>query len=139
MAPLFVAASAGIILPLGLVHLLLTFSGDKLYPRDSELRARLTRVSPVLTNETTMWNCWIGFNASHGAGLIVFSAVYGYLALSNSTFLFRSWYLLLLGLLQLVGYTILARLYWFSVPFRALLLATALYAIALALHAVGLT
>ena len=30
----------------------------------------MKNTSPVLTGETTMWNAWIGFNASHSAGAI---------------------------------------------------------------------
>jgi len=39
----------------------------------------------------------------------------------------------LLGLLLLVGYAVLAKLYWFSVPFRGVLLSAALYVAGLAL------
>ena len=82
-----------------------------------------------------MWKAWIGFNASHSYGLILFGAVYGYLALVHPAFLFQSWFLLALGLLFLAGYAILGRLYWFSVPFRGILLATALYVGALVVAA----
>jgi hypothetical protein len=64
-----VAASAGVTLLLGLIHLLYTFRGRKLHPRDPDLYVRLTEVSPVLTRETTMWKAWVGFNASHGFGV----------------------------------------------------------------------
>jgi hypothetical protein len=128
---LLIAACAGVILVLGLAHLLLTFHGSKLHPRDVELHAKLKQVSPVLTRETTMWRAWVGFNASHSYGAILFGAVYGYLAIAHSAFLFQSWYLLLLGLLFLSGYVVLGRLYWFRVPFRCMLLATVLYGTAL--------
>lgn len=134
LASSLIAASATIILLLGLIHLLYTFHGPKLHPRDPELEARLKAVSPVITRETTMWKAWVGFNASHSYGAILFGAVYGYLALRHSAFLFQSWYLLVLGLLLLAGYIILGKLYWFSVPFRSILLATALYVVGLILN-----
>ena len=124
---MLIAGSAAIILLLGLVHLFYTFRGPKLHPRDPELRARLEAVSPVITRETTMWKAWIGFNASHSYGAILFGAVYGYLALFHPGFLFLSAYLLLVGALLLGGYVFLAKRYWFSVPFRGILLAAALY------------
>jgi hypothetical protein len=124
---LLIAGSAAIILLLGLVHLLYTFRGPKLHPRDPELRARLEAVSPVITRETTMWKAWIGFNASHSYGAILFGAFYGYLALVHARFLFQSGYLLLVGALLLGGYVFLGKRYWFSVPFRGILLAAALY------------
>ena len=35
------------------------------------------------TKETTMWRCWVGFNASHSMGLILFGLAFGYLALAH--------------------------------------------------------
>jgi len=131
LAVALIAASAAIILLLGLVHLLYTFRGRKLHPRDAELEARLREVSPVLTRQTTMWKAWVGFNASHSFGAIFFGAVYGYLSLAHSEFLFRSPFLLSAGLLLLLGYAFLSKRYWFSVPFRGIVLATVLYAAAL--------
>lgn len=125
-----VAASSAIVLLLGLAHLLVTFRGPKLLPRDLELQVRMKEVSPVITRQTTMWKCWVGFNASHSYGLILFGAVYGYLALAQGQFLFRSVFLLSLGLVVLLGYAFLAKRYFFHIPLRCVLLATFLYALA---------
>jgi hypothetical protein len=134
VAASLVAASAAIILLLGLIHLLYTFYGPKLLPRDRELQTRMQQVSPVITRQTTMWKAWVGFNASHSHGLILFGAVYGYLALAHSDFLFQSVFLLSLGLILLFGYVFLAKKYFFRVPFRGVLLATFLYALALIIN-----
>jgi hypothetical protein len=88
LATSLVAASAAVILLLGLIHLLYTFRGRKLHPRDAQLEARLREVSPVITRETTMWKAWVGFNASHSFGAILFGAVYGYLSLAHGSLLF---------------------------------------------------
>src|SRR5580700_12010980 len=95
----FIAASAAVILLLGLTHLLYTFRGPLLHPRDPELTAKMMTVSPVITPETTMWRAWIGFNATHSFGLILFGLVYGYLALAHRDFLFQSDFLLAVGLM----------------------------------------
>ena len=129
------AASAAVIFVLGALHLWYTFRGNKLHPRDLELRVRLEQAPLVLTRQTTMWKAWVGFNASHSFGALLFGAVYGYLAVVHRDFLFQSRFLLSLGLLVLVAYAILGKRYWFSVPFRGILLATALYVIALVLAA----
>jgi len=131
VAPWLVAGSSAIVLVLGLIHLLYTFNGPKLLPRDRELQTRMQEVSPVITRQTTMWKAWVGFNASHSYGLILFGAVYGYLALAHSAFLFRSVFLLSLGLTLLFGYVFLAKRYFFRIPLGAVLLATFLYALAL--------
>ena len=131
LPPLLIAASAAIMLVLGLLHLRYTFHGAALLPRDRALRARMEEVALVITRETTVWKAWIGFNASHAFGLIFFGAAYGYLALMHGAFLFQSWFLLALGLLLLGVYTLLARRYWFSVPFGGAVASAALYLAAL--------
>ena len=131
IAASLVAASAATILLLGLMHLPYTFCGPKLSPRDRELQTRMQQVSPVITRQTTMWKAWVGFNASHSYGLILFGAVYGYLALAHSDVLFQSVFLLSLGLILLFGYAFLARRYFFNIPLWGVLLATLLYALAL--------
>jgi hypothetical protein len=131
LAPYLLTGSAAVVLLLGLLHLLYTFYGPQLRPRDPELQVRMSSVSPVISRETTMWKTWVGFNASHSFGLILFGVVYGYLALAHPAFLFDSFFLLVVGLALLSGYAILARRYWFSIPFRAILLSIVLYLMAL--------
>ncbi|ROZ64963.1 hypothetical protein [Ramlibacter sp. WS9] len=130
----FIAAGAVIALVLGLIHLLYTYRGNKLHPRDDALKARMTEVSPVLTRETTMWRCWIGFNASHSFGVIFFGVLYAYLPLAHSRMFFESPFLLAVGLAVLVGYVTLARRYWFSIPFRGVVTSTVLYVLGLVVH-----
>jgi hypothetical protein len=115
-ASLLVTASAATILALGVVHLVYTFFGPKLTPRDAALRARMSEVSPVLTRRTTMWRAWLGFNASHSLGAILFGLVYGHLALVEPRLLFDSPFLLGLGASMLLAYAAVGRAYWFSVP-----------------------
>jgi hypothetical protein len=127
MARVLVAASAAIVALLGALHLFHTFRGPGLLPRDRELHARMQEVSPVITRQTTMWRAWIGFNASHGLGLILFGLVFGYLAAVHGAVLLRSCFLLSAGVIVLAGYVLLARRYFFRVPLRAILLAALLF------------
>ncbi len=122
------AASAGIVGLLGLAHLLFTFLGPKLRPRDESMVEAMENATPTLTPRTTIWKMWIGFNASHSLGLLLFSAVYGYLALAQSELLFDSLFLQMLGLALLAAYVLLARLYWFVTPLLGAGLALLLYA-----------
>lgn len=120
-------ASAVVMSLLGIAHLLFTFYGPKLRPRDPDLRTRMETVSPIISRETSMWRAWIGFNASHSFGALLFGAIYGYLSLLHRAFLLQSTFLLSVGLLLLVGYVVLAKRYWFSTPFRGVVLAAVLY------------
>ena len=130
----FIAAGAAIALVLGLLHLFYTYRGTKLHPRDEALKVRMQEVSPVLTRETTMWRTWIGFNASHSFGAILFGLLYAYLPLAHARMFFASPFLLAVGLTLLAGYVVLGRLYWFSIPFRGVVTATVLYLLGLIVH-----
>jgi uncharacterized membrane protein len=132
LAKIFMIASATIILVLGTVHLIYTFWGTKLTPRDPGLQMSMKKISPVITKETTMWRTWIGFNASHSMGAILFGLIYGFLALRHETLLFGSPFLLIVGLTMLSGFFILGKLYWFSVPFRGISLSLICYIISIA-------
>ena len=131
------AGSALTILLLGSLHLLYTFRGKKLFPRDTHLERQMDLVSPVLTSRTTMWRAWIGFNASHSFGAMFFGLVYGYLALRLPDVLFHSHFLLLVGLALLLGYAWLGKVYWFWIPFTGSVLSTGLYVAALVVNWMG--
>jgi hypothetical protein len=127
LAVQFMLGSAAVIGLLGAIHLLYTFRGNKLHPRDPALRARMEAVSPVLTAETTMWRTWIGFNASHSCSALLFGLVYGYLALVEPRVLFGSLFLQALGLAFLGFFAFLGRAYWFRIPFRGIVVSGALF------------
>lgn len=129
---LFVAASAGIVGLLGLAHLVLTYRGPKLRPRDRSLVQAMDNVAPVITRQTTIWRMWMGFNVSHSMGLLLFGAVYGDLALVHGEILFGSAFLQAVGLATLVGFVVLAKRYWFITPLIGASLATILYILGIA-------
>src|SRR4030095_1513662 len=110
------ALSAGILFVVGLLHLVYTFWGPKLTPRDPALRIRMGEVSPVISKETTMWRCWVGFNASHSMAAMLFGLIYGFLAIVHTQLLFSSAFLLVVGLAMVLGFVVLAKVYWFSRP-----------------------
>ena len=75
-ARILMVLSASIIFTLGVVHLVYTFWGPNLTPREPALQISMSQISPVISKETTMWRCWVGFNASHSMGLILFGLVW---------------------------------------------------------------
>lgn len=121
------AISAGIILALGVIHLIYTFVGSKLLPRDPALQAAMDQMHPGITRETTMWRAWVGFNASHSMGAILFGLIFGFLALCHAELLFGSVYLLSVGFAMLAGFFVLGRVYWFSAPFAGIAASLACY------------
>jgi hypothetical protein len=132
-ARILMVLSASIILTLGAVHLVYTFWGPQLTPREPALQVSMSQISPVITKETTMWRCWVGFNASHSMGLILFGLVFGFLALARGQLLFQSPFLLVVGLATLGGFVVLSKVYWFSSPFTGTSIALACYVASIAL------
>ncbi len=132
-AKILMVLSASIILTLGVVHLVYTFWGTKLTPRDPEIEISMSQTSPVITRETTMWRAWIGFNASHSMGLILFGLVFGFLALAHSELLFQSPFLLVVGLALLGGFVVLCKLYFFRVPLAGVGISLVCYVASIAL------
>ena len=86
-----------------------------------------------MTNETTMWRCWVGFNASHSMGLILFGLVFGFLALAHGQLLFQSPFLLVVGLAMLGGFVVLCKVYFFSGPLTGISISLACYVASIAL------
>jgi hypothetical protein len=126
-AKLLMVISAAIAFTLGALHLFYTFWGSKLTPRDPALQITMSQISPVITKETTMWRAWVGFNASHSMGLILFGSVFGFLALAHDQLLFRSPFLLVVGLAMLGGFVVLCKVYFFSVPLTGISISLACY------------
>jgi hypothetical protein len=125
--------SASILFILGTVHLVYTFWGTSLAPRDPALQVTMSRISPVLTKETTMWRCWMGFNASHSMGLILFGLIYGYLAMAHDQLLFRSPFLLLVGLVMIGCLIVVCGLYFFRAPLICVSISFLFYVVSIAL------
>ncbi len=136
-ARILMVFSASIVLTLGVLHLVSTFWGPSwgpsLTPRDPALQISMSQSSPIMTNETTMWRCWVGFNASHSLGLILFGLIFGYLALAHGQLLFRSPFLLVVGLAMLGGLVVLCKVYFFSWPLTGISISLACYVASIAL------
>ena len=126
-ARILMVISASIVFALGAIHLVYTFRGPDLTPRDPALQAAMNQIAPVITKETTMWRCWVGFNASHSMGLILLGFVFGYLAFVHCQLLFQSPFLLFVGFAMLAGFLVLCKVYFFSAPLKGIGMALACY------------
>ncbi|MDP4567938.1 hypothetical protein Q8O96_02650 [Pseudomonas sp. LPH60] len=128
LAPALIVASSAIVLLLGSLHLIYTFASDKFQPRDPALAERMRQVSPMISGQTSLWRAWVGFNASHSLGAMLFGLVYGYLAWLHPALLLEARGLLLIGLGFLASLWLLAIRYWFRIPQAGISLALVLFA-----------
>ena len=115
---------------LGTVHLLYTFFTNKFDARDDQVTAAMKNTSPVLTNETSVWKAWIGFNASHSLGAILVAAVYIPLAVGHMGLIVGSLWFSMLPVVVGFSYLALARRYWFKIPFTGVLISTVCFTLA---------
>ena len=77
---------------------------------------------------------WIGFNASHSMGAMLFGLLYGCLAWNHAEMLFSSIFLMVLGGAMLAGYLVLGRIYWFRIPLAAISVASVCYTGSIVAH-----
>ena len=126
---ILISTSAAITLLVGAVHLYATFFGPLLRPRDPLLEGQMKQVSPVVTNQITMWNGWIAFNANQSLGLLLFGVLYSYLSIFQFQVLLETEFLLLVGAVFLVGVLVVAKYYLFVRPVRAFGISFVLYVV----------
>jgi len=107
-------------LVLGLLHTAYTiadtYNPRKLIPYKSGVMGLMKESTLALTKETDMWRAWVGFNISHGVGILFFSATFLYFATFHVAFLKSSLFLLLAAPAISLTYLILSIKYWFRIP-----------------------
>ena len=128
MAQILLIIGASIFGVLGTVHLLYTFFTNKFEAYDSSVTEAMKGTSPILTKETSIWNAWVGFNASHSLGAILVAAVYIPLTTSYFYIIQQSAWFSSLPVLIGLSYLILAKKYWFKIPFFGVLVSTICFA-----------
>ncbi len=116
-----------IFIVLGSIHLFYTFFTNKFYSRNTHVNAEMKSSHPILTQSTTIWKAWIGFNASHSIGVLFFGIINLYLSINHSDSLQADHFLLILNILVAGFYVWLGKKYWFDVPFTGALITLVCY------------
>lgn len=108
---------------LGAVHLKYTFA-DLKHPRyftaeDKTLLPLMqntrVRIIGARKNKHSFWRGYMGFHVSHSAGILAFTAIYLSLSFIDPVIIFHP----LMSVLLVgggVGYAVMARCFWFSIP-----------------------
>jgi len=116
---LFILGTVPFIL-LGAIHILYSvrdaWSPKKLTPYDDSVRVSMQRSTLALTRQTTMWRAWLGFNISHGIGVLFFGLIYLTLAISDFALITRITLLQYFALTVSVSYLVLSVKFWFHIP-----------------------
>lgn len=116
---LFILGTVPFIL-LGAIHILYSvrdaWSPKILTPYDDSVRVSMQKSTLALTRQTTMWRAWLGFNISHGIGVLFFGLVYLTLAISDFALITKIALLPYFALAVSVSYLVLSVKYWFYIP-----------------------
>lgn len=108
---------SSIILFLGCAHMYFTFFTDKFSSKNKTVLDEMKNSSLILTKETTIWKAWIGFNASHGSGVIFIALINLYLVIFHFSLFESNHFLYIFNIVTIAFYLWLAKRYWFSAPF----------------------
>jgi hypothetical protein len=101
---------------LGVVHIIYTFFTDKFSVYDLSVLNGMKSTSPRISKDTTVWDAWVGFNASHSLGLILFAVVYIPLTVNHIDLVKGSIWFSSIPVVFTVSYLFLAYRYWFKIP-----------------------
>ncbi|MFM4702542.1 LIC_13387 family protein [Aeromonas bivalvium] len=107
-------------LVLGILHTAYTitdiFTPKKLIPYQSDVMGLMKSSSLAITKETNMWRAWVGFNISHGIGMLFFSVTYLYLSTFYTSLLESSVFFMSAAPIISSLYLALSKKYWFRIP-----------------------
>ncbi len=116
-AQTLIIIGATVIGVLGFAHFIYVLATNKFNAFDEQVTIGMKNTSPVITKHTSMWRAWLGFNYSHSFGVLWVPFVYIPLALNHMPILQNSIWLTLLLPIMALTYTVLAKRYWFAIPF----------------------
>ena len=118
---------------LSLAYLYFTFFTNKFSICNAEIEKGMQSSHPVLTSETTVWNAWIGFNASHSSGGMFMAAIIIYLAGFEWQFFAASLFIQLLTIGTTLFLLLVGKKYWFDKPNNGIRVAFMCYVLAFTL------
>lgn len=127
---ILIVIGSSIFLILGSIHLFYTFFTSKFTPRNSAVEQEMKNTSPILTKQTTVWNAWVGFNASHSLGAIFLGLVNILLITQYFSVAHDSLTLQIINLSTILFYLFLAKRYWFKTPLTGIIISSICFMIA---------
>lgn len=133
LANILIGIGSVIFILLGCAHLAFTFFTDSFNARDPAVITAMKSTSPVLTGRTSMWQAWIGFNASHSLGAMLFGSFYLLLATRHPELLREDPLFMLVALLTCGFLVFLSLRYWFRDPIIGIVLASTCFVLGAAL------
>jgi hypothetical protein len=85
-------------------------------PVDEEVKRVMMDSTILITDRTSLWDAWLGFNISHGYGVFFFGLITFLSARHNFDYVLSFKPLLPLTIFMPLGYLIMALFFWFYLP-----------------------
>lgn len=138
-AEIVFAIACGTMIAAGAAHVLLTLSDvrrprfftpvdDRVRPAVDRTTIRFRELFPLGdTARPSMWSAWLGFNLSHGVGLIAFGGLCLLLALSDFDLVTETDGVMPLSVIVSATYVALAIRFWFWGPLLVVSASTACF------------
>jgi hypothetical protein len=99
-----------------------------LSPADVGLAKAMSQTPLLLTRRTDMWLAWVGFNLSHGLGILFFGVAVLVIGRSAASFAAEGGLFGPLAVLVSSAYLVLAIKYWFRTPIVGCAISVMLFA-----------
>ncbi|MEW6093194.1 MAG: hypothetical protein AB1531_04425 [Chloroflexota bacterium] len=85
-------------------------------PVDPQVKQTMMDATILITDRTSLWKAWLGFNLIHGYGVFFFGLITFLLAHDNFGYVIKHRALFPLVLFMALSYLIMAVVFWFYVP-----------------------
>ncbi len=109
-----------IFITLGLAHFLGTLidiiTPFLFTPVDNHVKNEMIKATILITDRMSLWNAWIGFNLSHGFGVLIFGVVFLLLARNNFDYIISIKFIYPLSIFIALVYLTMSLLFWFYLP-----------------------
>ena len=85
-------------------------------PVDPQVKLTMMDSTILITDRTSLWKAWLGFNLSHGYGVFFFGLITLLMARDNFGYVIKLRPLFPLTIFMSLSYLIMAISFWFYVP-----------------------
>jgi len=130
MEQVLILVGAGLLVMLGVMHLLTTVFKTDFDPEDPQLKESMQRGTVKMSKDLPIYPMWIGLNMTHSTAVIILGTFLVLLAGFHMDFLATAPVFLLFAIGVGVFFMGLAKKYFFLPPFIFLTFSTALFSVA---------
>ncbi len=131
MAQMFLIVGCAIFGIIAAWHFIYVFATHKFDAIDKEVVKSMQNAVPQISKKTNLWKAWIGFNYSHALGVIWVPFIYVPLIIGHFEVLLHNIWLVALLPFMALCYAILAKKYWFSLPFIGAIISFLCFSVAI--------